>query len=78
MICVLFRTQQRRHNFSVNQVNEELIFFLKLFKNTKYDASVKYQPYWEWCSPSQLPNKEVRTWAIRSKSIATSHAGVLE
>lgn len=77
MICVLFRTQQRRQNFSVNQVNEELIF-LKLFKNTKYDASVKYQSYWEWCSPSQLPNKEVEARAIKSRSIPTSHAGVLE
>lgn len=77
MICVLFRTQQRRQNFSVNQVNEELIF-LKLFKNTKYDTSVKYQSYWEWCSPSQLPNKEVKARAIKSRSIATSHAGVLE
>ena len=78
MICVLFRTQQRRQDFSVNQVNEELIFFLKLFKNTKYDASVKCQSYWEWCSPSQLPNKEVKAQAIKSRSIATSHAGVLE
>lgn len=38
-------------------------WFLKLFKNTKYDSTVKHQSYWKWCSPSWLPDMEGKMWA---------------
>lgn len=75
MIYVLFRAQQKRHDFSVNRVNEESIFS-KLFKNTKYDTSVKYQSYWDWYSPSQLRNKKAKTWTTNSIAITTSQGSV--
>lgn len=51
-------------------------WFLKLFKDTKCDTSVKHQSDGEWCSPSWLPNTEGKVWVINSGSITRCQGGI--